>query len=225
MTMGLGLRDVVVRSARGRVLLDAPQLDITAGALVGITGPSGAGKTTLLHVLAGLMRSTGQVSWAGQDLAQMSESHRATFRAQHMGMVFQDFLLFDALSAFDNARLSSLFVSKDTRSGIAKEAETLLARFGLQDTGRSVASLSGGERQRVAVARALAANPAVVLADEPTAALDRAAADRLIGDLVSSCRSAGRTLVVVSHDTALLDEMDRVIRVDGGQIVAQETTA
>ena len=225
MTMALCLRDVVVRSARGRVLLEAPQMDVAAGAFVGITGPSGAGKTTLLHVLAGLMRTTGQVSWAGRDLAQMSEGDRAAFRAQYMGMVFQDFLLFDALSAFDNARLTSLFAPKDTRSAIAQEADTLLARFGLQDTGRPVASFSGGERQRVAVARALAANPAVVLADEPTAALDRAAADRLIGDLVSSCRNAGRTLVVVSHDTALLDQMDRVVRVDGGQIVTPETGA
>ncbi|KMW57438.1 ABC transporter, ATP-binding protein [Candidatus Rhodobacter oscarellae] len=196
-----------------------PRLEAPAGCALGIHGPSGAGKSTLLFALAGLLGQTkGQVLWGPTDLNRQSERQRSRFRAANIGMIFQDFLLFDELGPVDNAALQTLFAPHARRPGIRRMARDLLTSLGIEQDSRSVASFSGGERQRVAVARALAHDPMIVLADEPTASLHRAAADALTDDLISRVEDRGCSLIVVSHDDRLLDRMDRVISLEHGTV-------
>ncbi|WP_216601423.1 ATP-binding cassette domain-containing protein [Vreelandella azerica] len=151
------------------------------------------------------------------NLVELSQRRRAAFRERHVGMIFQDFLLFEELDALTNAGLSALFRPRSERAGIRARAAEHLQRLGIQDGTRKVASFSGGERQRVAVARALAANPDILLADEPTASLHRSAADALSQDLVALARDAGTSLIVVSHDERLLACMDEVLTIADGR--------
>ena len=209
----------MVRAEDGRSLLDLPALAVSPGEALAIAGPSGAGKTTLLHALAGLMRAdAGSVTWGGTDLAGLGEGARTAFRRRHLGLVFQEHLLFDELDAQANAALARSWAPAAERGPIARRGAALLASLGLPGgSRRSVASFSGGERQRIAVARALAADPAALLADEPTASLDRASAAALADVLVRLAHEEGRTLIVVSHDEALIARATRVLRLDGGR--------
>jgi len=213
-----GLR---VTSKEGRVLLDVPMLKVATGQSLALRGASGAGKSTLLHVLSGLVRPTaGRVVWGGQDIAALGEDARARFRRETLGLIFQDCHLFEELSATGNAALVAAFAPRAERAAIRRTAERWLTGFGLTRTGtRTVDSYSGGERQRIAVARALAADPAVILADEPTAALDRANADALGADLVALAAEAGRTLITVTHDAGFAARMGRRITLADGRIV------
>lgn len=220
--MGLALHATGLRvmSDRNRVLLDLPELVVEPGQSLGISGPSGAGKSTLLFALAGLLeRTRGAARWGDTDILSLPARQRGAFRARHMGLIFQDFLLFEELSAAANAALPAMFLPRDRRKPLRDRAAAQLDRLGLDDPDRTVDSFSGGERQRVAVARALANDARVLLADEPTASLDRATADRLIADLVAIARDEGKTLIAVSHDPALLDRMDRVLRLADGKPV------
>lgn len=213
---------VEVTAQDGRTILSVEDITFAPGVRVAVRGPSGAGKSTFLHVLAGLIRpQRGRVKWGDTDIAAASESGRAAFRRTHLGIVFQDFLLFDELGAAGNAAIATGFTPRADRARLRGAAESWLSRMGLGSAGgRSVASFSGGERQRIAVARALAGEPAVILADEPTAALDRVNADALAEDLVRVAVEGGRTLVVVTHDPAVVDRMDRVIDFADGRLVA-----
>ncbi|MDA7427837.1 ABC transporter ATP-binding protein [Primorskyibacter aestuariivivens] len=216
----LEIDGLCVATARGRALLDVPGLSVASGTLLGVRGPSGAGKSTFLHAVSGLLDSArGRVIWGGEDILALSTERRAAFRADKVGMVFQDFMLFDEMSPMANATISGLF---RRGPGLSEAAGDLLSRLRVRTEARSVASYSGGEKQRIAVARALAARPGIVLADEPTASLDRVAADRLIEDLVSMVRSSGATLIAVSHDEHLLSALDRVITLEDGGITRDE---
>lgn len=207
-----------------RLLLSVDALTLEAGQSLGIRGPSGAGKSTFLHAIAGLIDTArGRIDWAGTDILSLSPNRRGSFRAGHMGFIFQEFLLFEELSGLDNAALPALFAPRARRAGITERAKGLLDRLGIAEAGRRVDSYSGGERQRVGVARALANDARILLADEPTASLHRAAADALIGDLAAMA-AEGRTLIVVSHDPALLERMDRVITIADGRL-AEEAAA
>ena len=212
--------DVRVLGRDGQVLLDVARLDVPAGQSVALRGASGAGKSTLLHVLSGLVRpARGRVVWGDTDLAALREDARATFRRQTLGLIFQDCHLFEELSAFGNAALASAFAPRAERTALRDGAAKWLATLGLPHSGpRAVDSFSGGERQRIAVARALAAGPPVILADEPTAALDRANADALGADLVALATAGGRTIIVVTHDATLAARMTRQITLADGQI-------
>lgn len=220
MGLPLSIARLRVPGPSGRVLLSVDALDLPAGALVGVKGPSGAGKTTFLNALAGLAeRIEGRVRWGDVELGSLGREARTRFRAAHVGMIFQDFLLFEELDAAGNAALSSMFRPRSERAAVTARAVAGLQRLGLRDTGRTVASFSGGERQRVGIARALAAAPDVVLADEPTASLHREAADALVADLAALARDGGTTLVAVSHDERLLAAMDRVLTIRDGQLL------
>lgn len=216
----LQVTDLRVVSREGQVLLQVPRLEVPAGQSVALRGASGAGKSTLLHVLSGLVRpAQGQVIWGGQDIAGLSEDARAAFRRRTLGLIFQDCHLFEELSALGNAALASAFAPRTERAGLREAAATWLTTLGLGRAGsRAVDSFSGGERQRIAVARALAAGPPVILADEPTAALDRANADALGADLVALAASGGRTLITVTHDVTLAARMMRQITLADGRI-------
>ncbi|MGY9048651.1 hypothetical protein P775_06435 [Puniceibacterium antarcticum] len=218
--MELSVKGLIVTGAQRRKLLDLPCLTLAPGQSLGISGPSGAGKTTLLHAVAGLIPvNTGAIQWGDTDLADLSDAGRARFRAAHMGLVFQTAHLFDELSALDNAAIAAGFAPKHARAAIRDRAREHLQKLGVQaSTGRAVATFSGGERQRISMSRALARSPAILLADEPTASLDRAAAERLGDDLLDFSRQGG-TLIVVSHDPSVLARMDTVLRLADGQVM------
>ncbi len=216
MPLPLTVSGLMVQTRGGRQLLSVPELLLPAGALLGVRGPSGAGKSTFLHSLSGLLEAQGSVRWGETELIGLPSERRTMFRAQNMGLIFQDFLLFDELSPQANAGLASLFTRRAARPMVARRAADRLSHLGVPQGSRTVASFSGGERQRVAIARALATDPAILMADEPTASLDRTAADRFIDDLIALVRESCKTLIAVSHDLHLLERLDRVLTIEDG---------
>ena len=219
MGISLTVTGLEVRGDDGRAILRIEHLHLEPGIVLAIRGPSGAGKSTLLHVIAGLVRvAEGRIDCGGTDIATLGEDQRAAFRRRTIGMVFQDFLLFEELGALGNAVLAGAYQPKQRRA-IRDRAGAALSRLGIDpQTSRSVATFSGGERQRVAISRALANDPPVILADEPTASLDRTAADALIDDLAMLARENGKTLVIVSHDIAVHERADRVVDIADGRL-------
>ncbi|MBX2833267.1 MAG: ATP-binding cassette domain-containing protein [Rhodospirillales bacterium] len=219
---GLPLRieGLTVSGEGGRTLLEVPELSIEPGTAVVVRGPSGAGKSTFLYAVSGILPVTaGRILWGDQVLSEMNDPARAAFRRNQVGFVFQDHLLFEELSAFGNASIAALYAPKNRRAGIRSTGTEQLEKLGLSaDEHRISGTYSGGERQRIAVARALAADPAIVLADEPTASLDRENADRLADDLMQLARDNGRTLIAVTHDPAMHAQADRVIDIVDGRI-------
>ena len=212
MTAVLEVRGVVRRF----VGVDAPVLDgvdltVQAGESVAIVGPSGSGKSTLLAILAGLdAPDAGEVRVAGQPPSD-------AVRRDQIGFVFQEHRLLPALSALDNATLPWLADRARVSPEAVERATRRLAALGLQDRLHHLpGALSAGQRQRVAVARALARGPALLLADEPTAALDVVTATALIDALLEA--QAGAGLVVVTHDPAVANRMDRVLTLRGGAL-------
>jgi putative ABC transport system ATP-binding protein len=201
--------------------LTAPTLVVKQGELLGISGPSGSGKTTLLHVLAGLLKPTaGSVRWGEDELTRMGENARDRWRRQHVGFVFQDFHLVPELTARDNVLLPLWFERARAPTDAVARATLLLEQVGIPDPQRRAAVLSRGEQQRVAIARALLQRPGVILADEPTASLDAASGDIVAELLVRSAGEVGATLVLVSHDPALLARMEVVHRMEQGTLIA-----
>jgi putative ABC transport system ATP-binding protein len=195
-------------------------LEIGAGELVMVMGPSGNGKTTLLNCLSGLDDiDAGTVRVDGVDLFAMSDGDRTRHRAERMGFIFQAFNLIPVLSAAENVELPLLVTGVAAR-GAREQAREMLARVGLADrAGHRPGELSGGEQQRVTVARALVAEPALIWADEPTGALDSHTAGEII-ELLHEVHAAGQTLVVVTHDEALGRSGQRLVQVRDGRVVA-----
>ena len=183
--------------------LDEVSMSVAAGEVVAVMGPSGSGKSTLLNLIAGLDRPTsGTVTVAGRRIDDLGEGALARFRARHVGIIFQFFNLLDDLTVADNVLLPAQLAGASRRRARDRAAE-LLARLGLdQQRDQYPARLSGGQRQRVAIARALVNSPELLLADEPTGALDTATGQE-IGRLLSELNAAGQTLVLVTHDPAL----------------------
>ena len=204
--------------------LDAPvlsidRLDLPAGGRLAVTGASGSGKSTLVNAITGLDGVTGgSVSWGATDIARLGPARRDAFRAAHIGLVMQDFHLFPGLSAFENAVLPARLMRRLTPT-IRERALRLLETAGIARPGQPVETLSRGEMQRVAVARALLGKPGVIVADEPTASLDARTGEAVADLLVDLARSEGATLVVVTHDPALTERLDRRIGLAGGRIV------
>ena len=202
--------------------LDGVSLEIRAGEAVAVMGPSGCGKSTLLNMVAGLDRPTaGSVVVRGKDLGGLSETGLALFRRQHIGMIFQFFNLLDDLPALDNVALAAQLTGTPARHARRRALE-LLDELGIADR-RDIypAALSGGERQRVAVARALMNRPALLLADEPTGALDSRAGEQVM-DLLTDLNQIGQTLLIVTHDPHLAARCaSRLVEVIDGRIARQ----
>ncbi|HGM5960732.1 ATP-binding cassette domain-containing protein [Stenotrophomonas maltophilia] len=200
-----------------RLVLDIPKLWIEQGSSVLLRGVSGGGKSTLLGLLAGvLMPGKGRVEVAGQALQGMGGAARDRFRADHLGVIFQQFNLLPFLSVRDNialglrfSRLRSARISRPLDAEIARLLQALQLNPELMQ--RRAGTLSVGQQQRVAAARALIGRPAVLLADEPTSALDREAATAFLQLMSAQCRAAGTTVLVVSHDESLQPLFDRTI--------------
>lgn len=195
-------------------------MQVAEGEMVAIMGPSGCGKTTLLNCLAGLDSiDEGDIFIQGDNLRDLSDNERTTYRARHMGFVFQDFNLLPMLSAVENVELQML-VARVPGSKARKRALEMLDRVGLADRAHHrPAELSGGQRQRVTVARALTNDPAIVWADEPTGNLDSEAANDIMDLLSRFNRENGQTFVIVTHDLEVGKRTDRIIRMRDGSIV------
>ena len=203
-------------AARVHILKDI-DLHIGNGEAVGLVGPSGSGKSTLLMVMAGLERAdSGSVEIAGQNLAIFDEDALARFRGRQVGIVFQSFHLIPTMTALENVAVPlDLAGAADAQ----ERARAELAAVGLADRfDHYPAQLSGGEQQRVAVARALAPNPAIIVADEPTGNLDEDTGKQIIELLFAGHTERKSTLVLVTHDAALAARCSRVVRMRSGRI-------
>jgi putative ABC transport system ATP-binding protein len=201
--------------------LDDVHLTVAAGEVLAVMGPSGSGKSTLLNLVAGLDRpSQGRVTVAGRRIDNLSETALARFRARHVGIIFQFFNLLDDLTVHDNVLLPAQLAGASRRQAHAR-AQELLARMGIERYRDAYpARMSGGQRQRVAIARALVNAPELLLADEPTGALDTATGQEITG-LLRELNHEGQTLVLVTHDQALARRFAaRTVQLVDGQLAA-----
>ncbi|MEM1261805.1 MAG: ATP-binding cassette domain-containing protein [Pseudomonadota bacterium] len=205
--------------SRELVVLDGIDLAVRRGETVAIVGASGSGKTTLLQLLGGLDQPTaGDVSVAGESIYALAERDRGQLRNRHIGFVYQFHHLLPEFTAEENVAMPLLIRREPRRQALAAAAG-LLAKVGLGDRlTHKPAELSGGERQRAAIARALIGSPAVVLADEPTGNLDAGTGETVLSLLLSLNASSGIGLVVVTHDQIVANAMQRVVRIDAGQL-------
>ena len=202
-------------------VLDDVTFSINAGETFAIVGPSGSGKTTLLGLCAGLdYPDTGNVELCGTALGELNEDQRARLRNEKVGFIFQNFQLLPTLTALENVVVPLELQGVKQPSKIGKE---LLGKVGLSDRLHHYPSqLSGGEQQRVALARAFSNRPSVLFADEPTGNLDQDTGDRVVQLLFELNQEAGTTLVIVSHDMELAQKCQRILKLRGGKVVANE---
>ncbi|WP_405875195.1 ABC transporter ATP-binding protein [Streptomyces sp. NBC_00005] len=219
------LRDVSRRYDAGPPALDDASLTVRTGEAVAVLGPSGSGKSTLLNLVAGLDRpDTGTVTVDGVRVDRLGEAAAARYRRAKIGMVFQFFNLLDDLTVADNVVLPARLAGLGQREA-QRRADGLLESLGISRHARAFPGrLSGGERQRVAVARALMNRPPLLLADEPTGALDSASGDD-VSRLLKELNDDGQTLVIVTHDLALAQSCTRrTVRLADGRIAADAET-
>ena len=199
-------------------VLDRVSFSVERGRSLGIVGPSGSGKTSLLMVLSGLERADeGQIQVNGTRLDGMSEDALATFRGRNIGIVFQSFHLIPNMTALENVAVPLELAGHLDPFGRAKQE---LEKVGLGERLKHFpGQLSGGEQQRTAIARALAPEPAILVADEPTGNLDLATGSHVADLLFSACRERGMTMLLVTHDPSLAARCDRQIRMRSGQVI------
>ena len=208
-----------VEGAAGTLALRGVDLDVHRGELVLLMGPSGSGKTTLLSIMGCILSATaGSVRIAGKEITALSEKQLPAIRLEHIGFVFQGFNLFPTLTAGENVELM-LDLKGVSKKQAKQRAGELLEQVGLSDKYKSFPSdLSGGQKQRVAIARALAGDPEIVLADEPTAALDSHTGRTVMEMMRDLAHERGRAVVIVTHDSRVLEFADRSIRIEDGLI-------
>lgn len=219
----VALQQVVKRYSQSndaRPALDNVEFAIEAGEFVALVGRSGSGKSTLLNLLAGLDQpSSGAVKVRGQDLGRKDENELAQWRGRSVGVVFQFFQLVPTLTILENVLLAMDFVGVVPTRERKLRALNLLATVGVEDQGDKLpATLSGGQQQRAAIARALANDPEILIADEPTGNLDSATAEGVLA-LFERLVAEGRTVLVVTHDEAVASRAHRIVRLHDGRVV------
>jgi len=222
MNPAIAVRELTKIYAEGSARVSALRgvdLDVHPGELVMLVGPSGSGKTTLLSMMGCILSSTsGSIRIAGQEVTGFKPNQMAAIRLTHIGFVFQGFNLFPTLTAGENVELMLDLKKLETAAGKLR-ARQLLEQVGLRDKYDSFpADLSGGQKQRVAIARALAGDPQIVLADEPTAALDSHTGRNVMEMMRSLAHDRGRAVVIVTHDSRVMEFADRTIRIEDGMI-------
>lgn len=205
-----------------QVLADI-NFEIFAGDRIAIIGSSGSGKTTLLNMLGGLdLPSSGTVELAGKDFAKLNQKQRGQLRNQHLGFVYQFHHLLPEFTALENAAMPLLIAGKSMKEAKA-QALKLLEKVNMAARAEhKPAELSGGERQRIALARALVTNPSCVLLDEPTGNLDQETAAQVQALIQELAQNSGTAFVIVTHDVALAQQQDRILRLDKGQLLAAD---
>lgn len=214
----------VLGAGAGQVrALKGVNLSLRGGELALLMGPSGSGKTTLLSILGCMLApSEGTVRVRGDSIEGKNPEELAKLRRDHVGFVFQSYHLFPTLTAADNVRLA-LDVRGENGKAARQKASDALARVGLsQKTASYPSELSGGEQQRVAIARAVVGSPSVILADEPTAALDGENGKAIMGILADIAKAPDRGVLVVTHDPRLVSFADRIIHIEDGNIVREQ---
>lgn len=221
------LKDVVKTYNKGKSnayeALHGISMEIEDGEMTAIIGTSGAGKSTLLHILACIDRyDSGEYTIDDAEVRHLSERQMAQIRNEKIGMVMQDFALVEGFTALDNVMIPLDFAARkrrEKRKERKERARTMLELVGMAEyAGKQVNNLSGGQKQRVAIARAIANDPAVILADEPTGALD-SVTTREIMKVFRDLNEQGRTIIIVTHDPAVAEECGRVIRMEDGRII------
>ena len=204
-------------------VLKGVSLDVAQGEVVSIVGASGAGKTTLLQIIGTLSRPDGgRVEIDGRDVSALGDRALSQFRNERIGFVFQFHHLLAEFTAFENVCIPGL-IGRCPRADVERRASELLDMMGLAARrDHKPGQLSGGEQQRVSIARALAKNPKLLLCDEPTGALDYKTGKQVLALLQDTCRRTGRTVIVITHNTALTAMADRIIQVRSGKIVSNQ---
>ena len=205
--------------------LDGVDLDVHCGEMVMLMGPSGSGKTTLLSIMGCILTPTsGSLRVLGREVADLDERERPAIRLHSIGFIFQAFRLFSTLTAVENVELALNLKGIRGRAGRLAAAR-LMEQVSLSDKHRAFpADLSGGQQQRVAIARALAGNPRIILADEPTAALDSSSGYAVM-EILRGLARQGSAVVTVTHDPRILSYADRVVRLEDGKVLAEENAA
>jgi len=228
MQPAISVRDLTKQyeeGATGTLALRGVDLDAHAGELLMLMGPSGSGKTTLLSIMGCILAATsGSVRVAGREVVGLREKDLPLIRLEHIGFVFQGFNLFPTLTAGENVELM-LDLKKASAVKANKRAQELLDQVGLgAKYGSFPADLSGGQKQRVAIARALAGDPEIILADEPTAALDSHTGRNVMEMMSELAHNRERAVVIVTHDSRVLSFADRIVKIEDGAIAAAEET-
>jgi putative ABC transport system ATP-binding protein len=217
------LSKTYLSAGRKLTVLENINFSVEAGSTISIVGPSGSGKTTLLGLCAGLDRSSsGSVELNNIRIDHLSEDKRAQLRNQYVGFIFQNFQLLPTLTALENVMVP---LELRGEKNIKPRALELLDKVGLSDRSHHYPSqLSGGEQQRVSLARAFSNSPKILFADEPTGNLDAETSEKVVKLIFDLNREAGTTLVVVTHDMELASKTQRIIRIKGGVIIADDLT-
>lgn len=199
-------------------------LSIADNEAIAIIGPSGSGKSTLLNIMGLILKpDDGRILIDGKLVTELSDSKCSTLRNASFGYVVQDFALLDSETVYNNIRIPLLYSESIKQREYKQRIKAAAESLGIGDKlNRNVAKLSGGERQRVAIARAIVCDQPIILADEPTGALDADNKDRVMDILLRLCKERGRTLIVVTHDLSVAERCDRVVQMHNGSIAAQE---
>jgi len=201
--------------------LEALDLDVARGEFLALMGPSGSGKTTLLNLIAGIdTPSSGELWVDGRELGRLSRGELTAWRASHCGYIFQLYHLVPILTAFENVELPLLLDKTLSRGDRRKKVEAALDLVGLAErSDHRPSELSGGQEQRVAIARAIVADPGLLVADEPTGDLDRAAATQILDLLRELSNDLGKTIVMVTHDAVAAEAATRTLHLEKGRLV------
>lgn len=222
----LGVTKTYVRAKQAIEVLHGVEFNVEAGEFVALMGPSGSGKTTLLNLIAGLDQpSSGDIVVGGVHVNRLSKSDLTSWRSRNIGFVFQFYNLLPVLTAERNVEVPLLLTAL-TSAQRKKNVGAALHLVGLTDRARHKPSeLSGGQQQRVSIARAIVADPPILVCDEPTGDLDRESAENILGLLQLLCRNYGKTIIMVTHDPLAAARATRQVRLDKGAIISPTTIA